>query len=332
MEAYFRKYAHPKGHTQHAKDWIENKKYLDKYFAIPKEKRDAWLHGGSPAADKVLAYFKKWSKMHQLERAYRNNPVLKSLRPELQMRLRFWQKFYSLDPAARPGFIATDAEKYGVFIYGPQGQAKRDERLNNWLRDAYKHGLGDRAAVQLYVKPLLDYFFTLKDRGAKQLFIKANPELDYYFRNFAKQPTTKNKHLDNLIEQYFSLPEHSDQRSAFLLQHKEVQRYFDKKSTPGERAMHRMLEVYFGLYGGERKQYGLQHPEIQAYFDKRKAERDNEQAIGEAFFQADPRYHEFFNIAQRDIVQAGNIVFDHLARKKYRKSAKQIATRRERSY
>jgi len=330
VQAYFRKYAHPKGHSQHAKDYMENKKALEYYFSLDKSKRDEWLHGGSPRAEAVLAYFKKWSKTHQVERAFRNNPTLKSLRPELAMRLKFWQKLFSLDPSARPEFILENAEKYGVFIYGPIGQSKRNERFNDWLRQGYAHGLGDKAAVLLYVKPLLDYFFKLKTRDQKQLFLKANPELDYYFRNFVKATPSGDAKLDRLLEQYFALPEHSPQRSDFIKRHHEVQVYFNSKSTPAERAIRNQLEVYFGLYGPERKMYGLQHPEIQAYFDQRANERDAEQAVGEAFAKADPRLRRFWDMARLDITLAGEQVREAMfARRKL--GVRGLATRRERS-
>jgi hypothetical protein len=93
--------------------------------------------------------------------------------------------------------------------------------------------------------------------------------------------------------------------------------------------MRSLLEVYFGKFGQERKDFGLRHPEIQAYFDKRKAERQNEQAIGEAFFEADPRIARFWELARVDITIPGQMVAESLLR--HKAHAGGISTRRDRS-
>ena len=93
--------------------------------------------------------------------------------------------------------------------------------------------------------------------------------------------------------------------------------------------MRAMLQVYFDKQGRERQQYGLQHPEIQAYFDRCKTERDNEQAIGEAFAQADPRLAQFWERARVDITLAGQMIAEELQRRRVHPGG--ISVRRDRS-
>ena len=81
--------------------------------------------------------------------------------------------------------------------------------------------------------------------------------------------------------------------------------------------MRGLLQVYFGRQGRERKDFLLQHPEIQAYFDLRKVERDNERLTGETFAQADPRLARFWELARVDITLAGTHVAESLQRRRH---------------
>lgn len=315
VEAYFRKYAHPNGHSQHAIDFGRVKKQLDVYFKLPSGKRrSAWLHSGSHDAELVLAYFKKWGTLGRFERVFRKQGLLASSRPELNLRLKFWRRYWQLSPDQRPLFISQHAADYGVFVYGPIGAEQLHEREQEYLRKALALGVGAKQAMEVYVRPLLDVFFALKNRADKQLFLHANPELAYYFDHFVKASTTGDPKLDKKVEAYFALPQHSDARSEYLREHHDVQVYFDKHSTPAERAMRALLEVYFSLGGPERKAFGLKHPEIQAYFDKRANERNAEQMIGETFAKADPRLAGFWARARLDITIPGQLVAESLYR------------------
>ena len=298
VRAYFAKYSSDVpgrgGMTQHAQDYLAAKSALDYYFSLAQSKRDDWLHSGNPTANVVLDYFKKYGKTHQITRQFENLPMLDSRNAELRQRLEFWRRYFAMTPDKRPAFIIRESEKYGIYVFGIFGEAQRQAKRNEWMRKAIASGSSARAAAYMWVKPLLDVFFTLS-RDEKQLFVRANPELDWYFQNYAQgDSATGDPKLDKLLDQYFNFPPGSMERSMMLRKHPEIQDYFDSVSTPAERAMHNLLEVYFAIPSGPaRKEFLFEHPEIQAYFDRRADERAFEQEQLLPFELADPRMQKY---------------------------------------
>lgn len=316
VRSYFEKYANEKGMTQHAKDYLDTKSDLNYYFSLSKERRAEWLKSDDPRAVKVLAYFKKYGKEHQYERGFKKlvdeYPELRHGTPEQVRRMEFWRRYYSLTPDARPAFVTAEAEKHGIFIYGEFGEKEMHDREQEYMRRAVGLGLSKRQSAYLYVKPLLDFYRTL-DKDEKGLFIRANPELQWYFDNFSTKSVTGDRKLDGLVEQYFKLPADSFARAKFLREHPQVQDWFDKRSSPAEAAMRSLLEQYFSLRGWERKDFLLSHPEVAAYFEQRRAERQTEQDALRAFDFADPRLAPFFRDAA-DLERAAQRMRERLRR------------------
>jgi hypothetical protein len=289
---YFAKYSHRSGMTAHAKDYLAVKAQLDHYFSLSKKERRAWLDAGTPAARAVKAYFARYGKWHSTGRAFNGgewSKIAASSNPEIGRRLDFWKRLFALEPHDRPAFVIAHAEEYGVFVYGPLGAQERHDREQKWMREAIARGMTKKAAAYLRIKPLLDVYFKLTARDEKRLFLKANPEMQDYFDTYAAGPATGNKKLDRDVEAYFKLRPGGNQRSDFLRNHPQVQVYFDKKATPAERSMHKLLDVYFSLDFDARKGFALKHPEITAYFDRRDLEHRREQELGFSFELADPR-------------------------------------------
>lgn len=297
VRAYFAKYSSGGsrgGMTQHAKDYLAAKPYLDQYFALPQNKRDEWLHSGSPAAEVVLNYFKRYGKTHQATRSFNSIPGLTVRNAELRQRLEFWRKYFNLTPDKRPAFIMNHAEDAGIFVFGIFGEQQRYNKMMEYMRNAIAGGATPRAAAYMWVKPLLDMFFKLK-KSERGLFMKANPELEWYFDNYARQDSpTGDPKLDKLLDRYFNLPAGSDERTMMLEKHPEIQDYFDEKASPKERALRNLLEVYFSIPQRERKEFLMKHPEIQEYFDQRAAARDEEKFQLLPFELADPRMQKYY--------------------------------------
>lgn len=281
-----------RGMTQHAADYRAAKRYLDYYFSLPEAQRSAWLNSGNAGANVVLAYFKKYSHFHAHTRGFNSGvgSALQSVRSaELRQRLLFWQRYFAMDPDKRPDFVRKHAAEYGIFVFGIFGQREMEQKRAEWMRGAIAGGASARAAAYLWVKPLLDFFFTLS-RKERQLFVRANPELEWYFDTFVNESVTGDPELDKLLDRYFNLPPGSDERALMLRKHPEIQDFFDSRSTPAERALHNLLEVYFSIPSGpERKEFLLKHPEIQEYFDRRVRQKEEEQFQLLPFEEADPR-------------------------------------------
>jgi hypothetical protein len=308
---YFRKYAHPKGLTAHARDYLAVKSSLDRYFSMPKAERAAWLKHGGKDADAVLSYFKKYGDVHRMERAWATaaGSIGRVTDPELRRRLEFWATYFALTPDQRPAYIHAEAEKHGVFVWGALGDNDAHARELDYVRkamavkftvDGKHHHLSEKQATYLYVKPLLEAFYGLS-KDDRKLFVNANPELADYFARFATKSATGNKKLDKLVEAYFALPEDSLFRSQFLHAHPDVQAYFDNHSTPQELAMRNLLNVYFALPLHERTHFRNLHPEISVYFDLRRREKSLAQAQIEAIDRADPRLADYFATADADL-------------------------------
>ena len=327
---YFAKWGSKDGHSEHAKAFLKAKHALDIYHKLPKQKRGVWLHGDSKEAAIALAYFKRWSKLNYIARLWAKLP--ESRNPELNRRIQFWHKYFSLTPDKRPAYAIAEAEKHGVFIWGPMSKKDRDEREAEYLRKAYAHGASKYAAMFLYVKPLLDEWHKLKDRQAKRTFLEANPELGEYLDKFSKGSATGDPKLDNLMKGYFQLPQGSAERAAYLAKHHKVQLYFDKHSTPAQAAMHRLLEIYFTkIDSKEKKMFLATHPEIGAYFDARKQERTNLQTEGELFGSLDPRLAGLRDYFETDVTHAGTIAQRREQEKRNRKRyVAGLETRRDR--
>lgn len=290
VQNFFDKYAkHHFSSIQQGKDFREAKPWLDHYFSLPKAARKAWLYGHDPHAKIVLAYFKAYGKDHQQERAFlKKHPALIHGTPEQARRMEFWKQYFELTPDKRIAFVADHAADYGVFIYGMFGEQEQHDREKEYVRRAVGMGATDKQAHYLYVKPLLDFYFTLP-ADQRQLFARTNPELDEYLKRLHTS-ISGDPRLDPLIEQYFSMPENSFQRTNYLKIHPQIQEYFDKHSTPAERAIRNTVNQYFALRSTDEKHaYLVQHPEIQIYFDSRRAAKSNKQAQLGAFDTADPR-------------------------------------------
>jgi hypothetical protein len=300
---YFDKYAHDGtagGQSAHARDYLAAKTWLDYYFSLPEAQRREWLKGGTPGAKVVRDYFKKYGRTNRIARSFQSNPIAASRDADLAQRLRFWARYFSLPADKRPRYVMRQGERHGIFVYGIFGARERFIREQQWLRRAIGAGMSEKQAHYLFVKPLLDFFFTL-GKEEKKLFLRANPELQEYLDDFARKTVTGNKKLDRLIEAYFKLPDDSQARSFFLQQHPEVQDYFDSISTPRQRAMHALLEAYFDLPLSAREDFLREHPEIQDYFDRRERERHETADQYRAFDQADPRFRPFLNAGSQTI-------------------------------
>lgn len=318
VRAYFKKYAHPSGSSQHSRDFLAAKDQLDHYFTLQKTDKAAaraWLNGGSEDALKVLAYFKKYGRLARLARKW--GKPLESVNPDINARLKFWQRYWTLTPGDRPAYVLANAERAGVFIYGPFGEQERRDREKRYLREALGRGIGQRDALYLRVAPLLEVFFKLK-KDQKGLFLRANPDVAEYLDKYADTTATGDKKLDALVERYFKLPEDSPERSELLRTHPKLQRYFDQHSTKVDRAMHRLLTVYFQIPPGqERKRFLALHPEIQGYFDRRHLQRENERAQATAFDLADPRLADLRERAAAEIVTPGLAMAESLRNRRH---------------
>lgn len=300
---YFDKYSSAKGQTQHSKDYLAIKPLMDRYFAMTKVARRAFLDGKSADAQTLLAYFKKYGKHHQFEKAFKklHGPLVGGT-PDQKLRLSFWVKYFQLPPDERPAFVQKEAENHGIFIYGVWGQQERHDRELAYMRTVIGQGITKRQAAYLYVKPLIDFFHTVP-KDQKALFLRANPELQRYFNLYVHTSLTGNKKLDVQVKAYFDLPENSDARSVFLRKHPEVQKFFDAKATPAERAIRAVVTAYFNIENRDEKQTFLEkHPEIQNYFDSRRQIKDNEKLQLDAFDHSDPRYAPFFNFGDQSIL------------------------------
>ncbi len=311
---YFGKYGKNGGGGQHAKDYLAVKASMTKYFAMSKAARREWLNGKSPEALAVLAYFKKYGKAHQQERAFlKKFPGLAHGTPEQVKRLEFWRQYYALTPDKRPSFVHNKADDFGVFIYGAFGDQERHDQEAEYMRRAIGLGLKTRQADYLYVKPLLDFMETLPKKE-KPLFMAANPEIQDYFDKHPSKvgDISGNKVTDKHIEAYFKLEPHSAARSQYLKMHPDVQDFFDKSSTPAERAIHNLLEQYFDISDpNEKAAFNDKHPEIQAYFDKKRLTDGLMAAQYNAFNESDPRLAGYFHDAA-DMARAAQEMRDKL--------------------
>lgn len=299
VREYFKKYASDKDLSQHARDYLDTKAELDYYFKLPKAQREEWLKGDDPRAVKVLAYFKKYGKHHQFERAYKEllkkYPALQDGTPEQRKRLAFWSIYFSLTPDKRPQYILENAEDSGVFVWGEFGEQELHDRKQEYLRRVVGQNISQRQAAYLYVKPLMDFYRNLP-KTEKPLFLRANPELQEYFDKYVHKSVTGDKKLDALVERYFKLPQNSTARTNFLRKHPEVQDFFDKKN-PAEGAVRDVLEQYFALDPRDRQEFLAEHPEVSAYFDRRRDERRALNDAMYAFDKADPRLRPFYENA-----------------------------------
>jgi hypothetical protein len=308
---YFKKYAHQAGMTAHGKDYLAVKSVMDRYFAMPKSDRAAWLNAGSPEADRLLAYFKKYGTLHATEKAWAKAADHAHLvrDPELRRRVAFWTRYFSLTPDKRGAFLHDNAEDHGIFIWGALGDGDSHAREMDYIRramqlkftvDGKHHHLTEKQATYSYVKPLLDLYNSMS-KDDRKLFAATNPEVADYFSRFGQKHITGSKRLDKLVEDYFALPADSLFRSKFLRDHPDVQQFFDKHSTAQERAIRNMLNVYFELPLHDRKRYAAKHPELSVYFDKRRRERGLANAVNEQLLREDPRFSPFFETADPDL-------------------------------
>jgi hypothetical protein len=229
--------------------------------------------------------------------------------------------------------VLKNAEDYGVFIYGDLSETVRHDQEAEYDRRAVGLGISQRAADFLYVRPLLAYYETL-GKDNKQLFLKANPELQDYFDRYSSYSPTGNKKLDTLVERYFLLPENSPLRSQMLRQHPQLQDYFDAKSSPAVRAMRAVLEQYFSIKNpNQRRDFLLRHPEIRDYFDQRKAEKASTAEQLGAFEQADPRLRPYFR-DNKDMRRSADMMarkLHHAAIASLEETTRELQLRRERS-
>jgi hypothetical protein len=298
---YLRRYANSKGMTQHGLDYAAVKDAMTRYFKLKDESKEQ-ARAFLKAHPELEAYFKKYGHFTKVARKWKD--LDGSNDPALAARLDFWKRYWTLEPDQRPGFVAAHADDAGVFIYGSLSARQREDSQREYLRQAMAHkGMTKKMALYLHVKPLLDLYYTLSDPSEKDLFLRANPDVQNYLDSFGGGVSTGDKTLDGLIESYFKLDRHSPDRSAFIHVHPQLQDYFNRHSTPADRAMHELLDVYFRIpVGKARSRFSARHPEIQAYFDQRKTERDNELATAMSFDLVDPRVAPYL---QRATAESG---------------------------
>ena len=258
-------------------------------------------------AKAVLDYFKKYSKQHQQARAFlKTNPEMAGT-PEMRTRMIFWKNYFALPPDERNAYVVAEAENHGIFVYGFFGDQENHDAEAAWTRRAIALGLKGQQLDYLRIKPLLDYFSGMPDEG-KDLFLRANPELQAYFDKYkSKESLTGNPSTDKTVEEYFALPNDSDARSTFLRAHPEVQAYFDTKSSPSELAMRSLLDVFFKLPVNERAGFKQSHPEIDAYFEARKLARQSSQSAAQAFDFADPRLSPYWKEGE-DLIRGAELM------------------------
>lgn len=318
---YFAKYAHPSGNSAHALAYGKVKDVLHRYFELRRTHKDAEARKLLDAHPELTDYFKRFGKTSQLARKW--GAELRSMNPDLDRRLNFWQRYWTLPPDERPAFVADHADDAGVFVYGSLSSRQQEESTRDYLRQAMMHkGMTKKVALYLRVKPLLDLYYTLHSPSEKDLFLRANPEVQSYLDVYGGSPKTGNKKLDVLIESYFKLDRHSHERSDFLRKNPQLQAYFDRNSSPADVAMRDLLDTYFKTPQGEdRKRFSRQHPEIQAYFDARKRERDNELAAAMQFDMADPRLVDYLHNATNESGHAAELMLrllrESVARNKF---------------
>ncbi len=333
LEAYFDKYASEGGQSQHHLDYEAIKPVLDAYFSIsdPAAKRK-YLDAHPELRD----YFAKYSTAHKVEKGFTQTiykpkqyaqrtagyrvfttrrgrsfnyvipeEVVLTENPELRKRLEFWHLYYALPPDERIQFMEDHAEEYGVFIYGANGEQQIDDNMAEWMRKAHIMGVdSERSARYAYVKPMLDFYYTL-DPADREIFRRAMPELDAYLDDYSDKPSSGDPELDALIDKYFRLPAGSHERADLLKANPQLQDFLDENSTAEDSAIHTSLDAYFKLESsGQKKEYLLAHPELSAYFEKRRNEKALEKKTMEAFDRADPRLKPFFEHADFEILHA----------------------------
>jgi hypothetical protein len=339
LQSYFDKYGEEGGQSQHSIDFVAAREMINFYFSLRdvhgKDYARTWLNSAEPGAEMVRDYFKKYSKQNEMSRSFTGSRswggptrsrsvghrrfftrsagrleagdfddfVTTTTDPQLALRLKFWQIYFDLPPNERNQFVADHGEEYGIFVYGFLGDQSEHDEEQLWMQQGFAwQNQSESAKVAQLAKPLLNFYNRLpKGDPARDLFLRANPELQMYFELFGKKPNTGNDKLDGLLELYFKLPRGSRQRSTMLFENAELQDWFDQNSSPQDAAMHTLLETYFSLPTSQRKAFAQQHPEISEYFDKRREEKSAENAVLEAFDRADPRLAPFFAASEIEI-------------------------------
>lgn len=198
---YFEKYGHHGGHALSAKarDYLAAKSALDRYFSLPKDKRSAWLRGGSADAKAVLAYFEKHA--HQ--------------RPTSQKAKDYLKAKKALDH-----YFALPKAKRSAWLRSHDPLAK--QALAYFTKHAHQHPLTQKAKDYLAAKHGLDHYFSLP-KAKRAAWLAGNSKdakaVRRYFERHAKKPALSSKAHAYLaakagIDYYFTLP--ADQRAAWL--------------------------------------------------------------------------------------------------------------------
>lgn len=312
MRDYLRRYANSKGMTQHGLDYAQVKDVMTRYFNLKDTGKKDQARSFLKAHPDLEAYFKKYGHFTKVARKWKDVPG--SDDPAINTRLDFWKRYWTLEPDQRAAFVAAHADDAGVFVYGSLSARQREESQREYLRQAMAHkGMTKKMALYLRDKPLLDLYFTLTDSAEKDLFLRANPEVQSYLDAFGGSVDTGNEQLDKMVETYFQFDRYSSDRTAFLAAHPQLQAYFDRHSSPADLAVRELLDAYFKMRPGKQRSYfSAKHPEIQAYFDQRKRERDNELAQAMAFDMADPRIAPYLARAQAESGQSAIRVLQQL--------------------
>jgi hypothetical protein len=318
VEKFLKMYGHEHGMNAQADAYLSVLPELKRYGKMTKVQRKDFL-ASAEGAD-LLDFFKRYGKTGRMERAFKkaHPDLIKSRDATLHSRLIFWKQYYELTPDKRPAFVYKNAENAGIFIFGAHGEGDTDEKEEQFLMGAMaakdgKKNLTPQEATYIYVKPLMDAYYDLPKGAERDLFLRANPELKDYFDRWVHHSLTGDKEKDKVIEGYFKLPPNSLARSAYLVDHPEVQMYFDAHSPPAERAMRKVLQAYFDIpYGPGRQQFLVRHPEIQVYFDARAAARDEQATQLRPFMLSDPSLFEGRESAEE--VQKSAETMRHLLR------------------
>lgn len=352
VKAYFEKYADEKGESKRREDYEAVKQYLEFYYALPKDRRAAWLRGNTTPALAVKWYFDKYFEQNNQEKAWTNNDPewlraqykVRRLRreaerlrrrrggsgdgtgdlggwldpdtpdedwvlaenPSLRKRLQFWRLYFALPPDERPAFVAEHADEYGVFIYGYLGEQAVADEMEAWYQQMLALGVDDgRSQLYAYAKPLLTFYFeTLEDPAEREMFRRANPQLDAYLDVYSERPSTGDETLDALLAEYYSLPRGSAAREFLLAEQPELAEWFRGDTDAQDDAMNTLLETYFSLGPRQRKRFALDHPEIKNHFDARRDQQRLERDQLRAFDNADPRFAPFVEQANAEMGRA----------------------------
>jgi hypothetical protein len=280
--AYIKAYGHSHGaaggRSQHALDYLAVRSILNAYFNMPQDTRETWLHGSSPEAAQLRAYFAKWSSSSGMTQHARDFLAAKSAldhyfnmtkaqrrtwlnagSPEAKQVLAYFKKYGAthkyerayakLDPTDVGG---TPEQRQRILFWKRYFALTPDKRPNFIHQHAADYG------VFIY-GPLAE-----KQRDAQ--------EQAWLRRAHAAHMTPKQLgylYVKPMLDFYFQLPK-GKQRQLFMETNPELEAWFQAhppQVSTGNKQTDKFVERYFALDIPERSAFLAAYPEVQRYFD-----------------------------------------------------------------